>query len=90
MFAGHPLFRRDEIKRILVVKLDHIGDFITALPAIRRLKQHFPTATIHVLAARGARSFAETLRPASTALSSSSSSTPFWPRQRRTSHRRGL
>jgi ADP-heptose:LPS heptosyltransferase/GT2 family glycosyltransferase len=59
VFAGHPLFRRDDIKRILVVKLDHIGDFITALPAIRRLKQHFPTATIHVLAARGARSFAE-------------------------------
>ena len=60
VFAGHPLFRRDDIKRILVVKLDHIGDFITALPAMRRLKHHFPTATIHVLAARGARSFAET------------------------------
>jgi ADP-heptose:LPS heptosyltransferase/GT2 family glycosyltransferase len=59
VFAGHPLFHRDEIKRILVLKLDHIGDFITALPAMRRLKQHFPMATIHVLAARGARSFAE-------------------------------
>ena len=60
IFAGHPLFRPDEIKHILVVKLDHIGDFITALPAIRRLKQHFPLATIHLLAARGARAFAET------------------------------
>jgi ADP-heptose:LPS heptosyltransferase/GT2 family glycosyltransferase len=59
VFAGHPLFRRDDIKRILVVKLDHIGDFITALPAMRRLKQHFPMATIQVLAARGARAFAE-------------------------------
>ncbi len=59
VFAGHPMFRRDEIKRVLVVKLDHIGDFITALPAIRRLKHHFPNATIHVLAARGARAFAE-------------------------------
>ena len=59
VFAGHPLFHRDDVKRILVLKLDHIGDFITALPAMRRLKQHFPMATIHVLAARGARSFAE-------------------------------
>ncbi len=59
VYAGHPLFHRDDIKRILVVKLDHIGDFITALPGMRRLKQHFPKATIHVLAARGARAFAE-------------------------------
>ena len=60
VYPGHPLFHREDIKRILVVKLDHIGDFITALPAMRRLKQHFPKATIHVLAARGARAFAET------------------------------
>ena len=46
------LFRHDEIKRILVVKVDHIGDFITAIPAIRRLKQIFPAASIHVLASR--------------------------------------
>ena len=46
IFAGHPLFRHEEIKRILVVKVDHIGDFITAIPAIRRLKQIFPAATI--------------------------------------------
>jgi ADP-heptose:LPS heptosyltransferase/GT2 family glycosyltransferase len=59
VFAGHPMYRRDDIKRILAVKLDHIGDFITALPAMRRLKAHFPTATLHVLAARGARAFAE-------------------------------
>jgi len=59
IFAGYPLFHRADIKRILVLKLDHIGDFITALPAIRRLKQQFPAATIDVLAARGARDFAE-------------------------------
>jgi ADP-heptose:LPS heptosyltransferase/GT2 family glycosyltransferase len=61
VFAGHPLFRRDEIKRILVVKVDHIGDFITAFPAIRRLKQIFPAASLHVLASRAARAFAATL-----------------------------
>jgi ADP-heptose:LPS heptosyltransferase/GT2 family glycosyltransferase len=59
IYAGHPLFRDDEIKRILVVKVDHIGDFVTAIPAIRRLKQIFPGASIHVLAGRAARAFAE-------------------------------
>ena len=59
IYGGHPLFRHDEIKRILVVKVDHIGDFVTAIPAIRRLKQIFPGASIHVLAGRAARALAE-------------------------------
>lgn len=59
VFAGHPMFRHDEIKRILAMKVDHIGDFVTAIPALRRLKQLFPQASIHVLAGRGARAFAE-------------------------------
>lgn len=59
VFAGHPMFRAAELRRILVVKLDHIGDLITALPAIRRLKSRFPAASIHLLAARNARAFAE-------------------------------
>lgn len=58
VFAAHPLFEAEEIRRILVVKLDHIGDFVTALPAIRRLKTLFPRATITVLAGRTARGFA--------------------------------
>lgn len=56
--AGHPLFRTDDIKRILVVKLDHIGDFVTALPAIRRLKSLFPHAHLTVLAGPASRAFA--------------------------------
>ncbi len=60
IFAGHPLFCRADIKRILAVKVDHIGDFVMALPAIRRLKQIFPAAAIHVLASRAAHAFAET------------------------------
>ena len=48
--SGHPIFARAEIKRILAVKLDHIGDCITALPALRRLKRHFPKARLVVLA----------------------------------------
>ena len=61
--AGHPLFRIDDIQRILVVKLDHIGDFVTALPAIRRLKHLFPHAKLSVLAGPASRAFA-TLEPA--------------------------
>ena len=57
--AGNPRFAAGEIRAILVSKLDHIGDFITALPAIRQLKALFPAATLHVLASRGAKPFAE-------------------------------
>ncbi len=49
-YAAHPLFRRDQVKKILVVKLDHIGDFITAIPAIARLRLVFPTASLCLLA----------------------------------------
>ncbi len=59
IFAGH-LFRNAAIRRILVVKLDHIGDFITALPAIRRLKTLFPAASIHLLASPAACALAAT------------------------------
>jgi ADP-heptose:LPS heptosyltransferase/GT2 family glycosyltransferase len=56
VYAGHPLFARASVHRILIVKLDHIGDCITALPALRRLKQLFPAARISVLAARATHS----------------------------------
>jgi ADP-heptose:LPS heptosyltransferase/GT2 family glycosyltransferase len=55
--SGAPLFRPEEIQRILVVKLDHIGDFVTALPPIRRLKTLFPHARITVLAGPASRAF---------------------------------
>ncbi len=41
-----------------MIKLDHIGDFITAMPSIRRLKELFPRAHITVLSAPAAQSFA--------------------------------
>ncbi len=61
--AGYPMLRPDEIQRILVVKLDHIGDFVTALPAIRQLKSLFPHAELTVLAGPASRAFA-TMEPA--------------------------
>jgi O-antigen biosynthesis protein len=63
VYAGHPLFRPSEIRRILAMKLDHIGDFVTALPAIRRLKQAFPQADLTVLAAKASEAVVD-LEPA--------------------------
>lgn len=45
---------------ILVVKLDHIGDFITALAACERLRSAFPTSRIGLLCSPYNRDLAET------------------------------
>nr|WP_294520678.1 glycosyltransferase family 9 protein [uncultured Rhodopila sp.] len=55
--CGTPLFHRHEVERILVVKLDHIGDFVTALPPIRRLRAMFPQARLTVLAGPASQAF---------------------------------
>jgi ADP-heptose:LPS heptosyltransferase/GT2 family glycosyltransferase len=54
--TGRPAFLRGDIKKILVVKLDHIGDCIMAFPAVRCLKRHFPESRITVLTSRASRS----------------------------------
>jgi ADP-heptose:LPS heptosyltransferase/GT2 family glycosyltransferase len=56
--VGHPLVAREDVRRILAVKVDHIGDFVAAFPAFRRIKQHFPNAELCVLAARASLSLA--------------------------------
>lgn len=55
VFSGHPRYRHADVKRILAVKIDHIGDFITAFPAFQRIKQRFPNAELSVLASPAAR-----------------------------------
>lgn len=49
VYAGFPIAHKSQIRRIVAFKLDHIGDFITALPAIRRLKESFQEATLVVV-----------------------------------------
>jgi ADP-heptose:LPS heptosyltransferase len=56
--AAHPLVRATGVKNILALKLDHIGDFITAMPAFRRLKQRFPQAKLCALASKASRALA--------------------------------
>ena len=53
IYAGTPLFDAASVRRILIVKVDHIGDCITAVPSVRRLKRAFPSAHITMLAGRG-------------------------------------
>jgi ADP-heptose:LPS heptosyltransferase/GT2 family glycosyltransferase len=48
--AGGAGLDRDTVRRILVLKLDHIGDFLTALPAVHALKARFPQAELYLLA----------------------------------------
>jgi ADP-heptose:LPS heptosyltransferase/GT2 family glycosyltransferase/glycosyltransferase involved in cell wall biosynthesis len=63
LYSGPLLPAAAEIRRILILKLDHIGDFLTAFPALRRLKQHFPHAEITVMAAAASLKLAN-LEPA--------------------------
>jgi ADP-heptose:LPS heptosyltransferase/GT2 family glycosyltransferase len=65
--GGKKLFAADDISRILVVKVDHIGDFMTALPALRRLKSCFPAAEIHILSSPATIGFG-TLEPVITSM----------------------
>ena len=45
--------------RILVLKLDHLGDFIVSLPALAHLRQAFPDALITLCCASWTRAWAE-------------------------------
>jgi len=47
LHVGHPLI--GDVRRILVIKLDHIGDFVIAMPAIDRVKTIFPHAEVTAL-----------------------------------------
>ncbi len=49
LHAGRRGPAADTVRRILAVKLDHIGDFLTGLPALRSLKRRFPAAQIDLL-----------------------------------------
>ena len=52
LHVGRPLIACENVRAILAVKLDHIGDFVMAFPALRRLKQRFPKARLCVLGAK--------------------------------------
>lgn len=57
--VGHPMIAHQDVKRILAIKVDHIGDFITAIPAFQHIKRQFPNAELHVMAAKASLSLAK-------------------------------
>ncbi|HMI20224.1 MAG TPA: hypothetical protein VK533_11815 [Sphingomonas sp.] len=56
-YAFEPLRTRAEtmaagsVQRILLLKLDHLGDFVMAAPAMRAVRAHFPDAHITLVVA---------------------------------------
>ncbi|HMI31253.1 MAG TPA: glycosyltransferase family 9 protein [Candidatus Limnocylindrales bacterium] len=49
------VFRERRTPKLLVVKLDHLGDVVTATPVFRSIREAFPGASIHALAGPWAR-----------------------------------
>ena len=49
LFVRQKAFRKDHIKKILVIRLDDLGDVILATPTIRNIKENFPNAAIDIL-----------------------------------------
>lgn len=57
--TGSPSISSENIKKILIVKLDHIGDVILALPAVRKIRRMFPNAQIDMLCGPWAKGMLE-------------------------------
>ncbi len=54
--------QRKNIRKILAIRIDHIGDFVTTIPALNRLRQQFPNASIDIVVGRWNREIAASLR----------------------------
>ena len=52
---------KKKYNRILVVKLDHMGDFILAIPALTKLKTKYPYSSIDIIIGSWNKSIAEKL-----------------------------
>jgi O-antigen biosynthesis protein len=60
LHVGHPMLGK--VRRILIVKVDHLGDFIIARPAIERLHGLFPQARLTAMVATASVPFARAMR----------------------------
>ena len=50
--AGELFFNPAQVKNILFIRIDRIGDVVCSLPAIKLLKENFPSAKISLLVKR--------------------------------------
>jgi len=55
---GVPPLRQDAVRRILLVKPDHLGDMLLAFPAMWKIRSRFPGARIAILGDPAFHSFA--------------------------------
>jgi ADP-heptose:LPS heptosyltransferase len=49
--SGHRSFNRDKVSKILIIRIDRIGDLILSTPAIKAVRGAYPEAEIHLLVA---------------------------------------
>src|SRR5262249_33227012 len=57
--AASPLIDHEGVRKVLVVRLDHLGDVLLTVTAIRRLHELFPEAEITALVGSWARPLLE-------------------------------
>ena len=55
----HTTINESEINNILIVKLDHLGDVILTIPAMKMIRDKFPKANITLLCGNYAKAIAE-------------------------------
>lgn len=59
MLTGSPTIMPSIIKKAIIVKLDHIGDNVIDLPAVRKVKKLLPDAQLDILCAPWLKNFWE-------------------------------
>jgi ADP-heptose:LPS heptosyltransferase len=59
VFVSNKFYTTSRKIKILITKLDHLGDFILAIPAIMRLSKKFPGAEIDIIVGQWNASMAE-------------------------------
>lgn len=59
MLTGSPTIMPTIIKKVIIVKLDHIGDNVIDLPAVRKVKKLLPKAQLDILCAPWLKNFWE-------------------------------
>ena len=42
-------FEKEDVKKILMIRIDRIGDVVLSTPAIRAVRESFPKAEVHLL-----------------------------------------
>lgn len=56
---GTPSISSVNVRKVIIVKLDHIGDVVLSLPSIRKIRKVFPNAQVDVLCGSWAKGLLE-------------------------------